>query len=160
MASSSLETAASSVWLVDSGCSNHMTGKRSLFISLDESQKVRVRLDNDKEMMVQGVGVVSVSTQTSEQKQLHGVQFIPGLAHNLLNVGQLLTKVYSVVFDKDKCIISNKQTGNQVVLIQRTRNNMFPLDVSSVGRLNVAMKKQTSTELWHLRLGHSNYQSL
>lgn len=27
-----------SVWLIDSGCSNHMSGHRCLFKSLDESQ--------------------------------------------------------------------------------------------------------------------------
>lgn len=148
MASSSSESTASSAWLVDSGCSNHMTGRRNLFISLDETQKVSVRLGNDKEMMVQGVGVVSVSSHTGEEKRLHGVQFVPGLAHNLLSVGQLLTKGYTVVFDKDECVISDKQTGNRVVAIQRTKNNMFPLDVNSIGWLNMAVVKQTPAELW------------
>ncbi|XP_031253080.1 uncharacterized protein LOC116111015 [Pistacia vera] len=32
------------VWFLDSGCSNHMTGTRSLFKELDESQKSKVRL--------------------------------------------------------------------------------------------------------------------
>lgn len=52
VASSSSGTSTSSMWLVDSGCSNHMTGKRSLFTSLVESQRVSVRLGNNKEMMV------------------------------------------------------------------------------------------------------------
>ncbi|XP_039135714.1 uncharacterized protein LOC120273134 [Dioscorea cayenensis subsp. rotundata] len=39
-----------SIWLVDSGCSSHMTGQRSMFTSLDESQKITVRLGDDKEM--------------------------------------------------------------------------------------------------------------
>lgn len=160
MASSSSGSTASSMWLVDSGCSNHMTGMKSLFTSLDESQRVSVRLGNDKEMMVHEVGVVSVSTPTGERRQLHDVQFVPSLAHNLISVGQLLTRGYSVVFDKDVCIISNKLTGSRVVSIQKTRNNMFPLDVCSVGRLNVAVKGLSSAELWHLRLGHLNYRSL
>lgn len=37
MASSSSESASSSIWLVDNGCSNHMTGNRKLFMSFDES---------------------------------------------------------------------------------------------------------------------------
>lgn len=64
------------------------------------------------------------------------------------------------MFDKDKCIISDKQMKKQVISIQRTRNNMFPLDVCSIGSLNMAVKSQTSTELWHFRLGHLNYRSL
>lgn len=51
-----------SIWIVDSGCSNHMMGDRSLFSSLDESLKVSVRLSNDKEMIVRGIGIMSVST--------------------------------------------------------------------------------------------------
>ena len=41
--------AAGSIWLIDCGCSNHMTGKRELFQELDESQKMKVRLGDDKE---------------------------------------------------------------------------------------------------------------
>lgn len=48
-----------------------------------------------------------------------------GLAHNLLSVGQLLTKRYLVVFENDKCIISDNQNKNQIISISRSRNNMF-----------------------------------
>lgn len=54
-------------------------GDRSLFVSLDEAQKISVRLGNDKEMLVDGVGTVCI--------QLQGVQLVPGLAHNLLSEG-------------------------------------------------------------------------
>lgn len=79
MASSFLDAPSSSVQLVDSGCSNHIMGDRSLFVSLDEAQKISVRLGNDKEMLVDGVGTVCI--------QLQGVQLVPGLAHNLLSEG-------------------------------------------------------------------------
>ncbi|KAJ8628315.1 hypothetical protein MRB53_021622 [Persea americana] len=39
------ETHQSHVWFIDSGCSNHMTGCKSLFSFLDESDKQKVRLD-------------------------------------------------------------------------------------------------------------------
>ncbi|KAH7655517.1 RNA-directed DNA polymerase protein [Dioscorea alata] len=87
MASNAAETQPNSVWLVDSGCSNHMTGDRTLFSSLDESLKINVRLGDNKEMKVLGIGVVTVHTQGGDQKKLHDVQYVPGLAHNLLSVG-------------------------------------------------------------------------
>lgn len=31
-----------------------------------------------------GIGIVTVHTQAGDQKKLHGVQYVPGLAHNLL----------------------------------------------------------------------------
>lgn len=41
---------SSSIWLIESGCSNHMSGMRDLFIDLDESHKLKVRLGDNKEV--------------------------------------------------------------------------------------------------------------
>ena len=48
MTSSNLVDSAKEVWYVDNGCSNHMTGDRSKFKSLDESVKSQVRLGDNK----------------------------------------------------------------------------------------------------------------
>lgn len=111
-------------------------------------------------MVIQGVGTVAISMESGEVKQLHGVQLVPGLAHNLLSVRQLLTKGYSVVLQENKCIISDDRTGKQVVLMPRSNNNMFLLDLKRVKRLNLAVKGQDTSELWHRRFGHLNYRSL
>lgn len=58
-----------------------------MFSSLDESQKVIVRLGNDKEMEVLGLEIVTICMMNGELKQLQGVQLVLGLAHNLLSVG-------------------------------------------------------------------------
>ena len=36
------------LWFVDSGCSNHMTGTKSLFQELNETQKIKMQLGNTK----------------------------------------------------------------------------------------------------------------
>lgn len=87
MASSSTGDQPSTVWLINSECSNHMTGDKLLFNNLDESLKVTVRLGDDKEMKVCGVRTMNVKTKSGTEKRLHGVQYVPGLAHNLLSVG-------------------------------------------------------------------------
>lgn len=50
-----------------------MLGKRKLFNSLDESQKVNAQLMDNKEMNVQGVGTVSMCTQNGDLRQLQQV---------------------------------------------------------------------------------------
>lgn len=87
MASNSTESQSNSIWLVDSGCSNHIIGDKTLFNSLDESMQVSVRLGGNKEMKVHGVGTMIMRTHAEDQKKLQGVQYVPGLAHNLLSVG-------------------------------------------------------------------------
>lgn len=64
------------------------------------------------------------------------------------------------MFENDKCIITDNSRKNQKMMISRCGNNMFPLDITNVESLNVAVKKQTQEELWHLRFGHLNYRSL
>lgn len=52
----------SDVWFVDGGYSNHMSGKRSMFKELDELQKMQVRLEDDKQIQVEGKRTVAVKT--------------------------------------------------------------------------------------------------
>lgn len=48
MAQGGSDVVARSVRLIDSGCSIHMTGERSLFHELDETKMHTVKLGDDK----------------------------------------------------------------------------------------------------------------
>lgn len=77
------------VWYIDSACSNHMTGNKSLFVELDEAVKSEVRTGDEKRHTVQGNGIVRVKTNKGTRR-ITNVYFILALKHNLLRVGQLL----------------------------------------------------------------------
>ena len=83
MAHYSLEGVANNVRLIDSGCSNHMTGKKEIFRKLDECKNLKVKLGDDKEIQVGGEGTVAITTISGKTKLLHNVQYVPSLAHNL-----------------------------------------------------------------------------
>ncbi|XP_022974781.1 uncharacterized protein LOC111473517 [Cucurbita maxima] len=104
------------LWFVDSGCSNHMTGTKSLFKELDETQKIKVQLGNTKEMQVEGKDTVKVETR-------HG--------YNLLSVEQLMTRGHSVLFDDNTSVITHKKSGHKVQNVS-TSNKMFRPDVSNM----------------------------
>jgi len=74
-----------------------MTSIRFLFRDLDESQKCDIRLDDDKQVRVEGKGAIAIKTMQGNVKLLCDVQLVPGLAHNLLSVGQLMDSCYSVL---------------------------------------------------------------
>lgn len=120
------------MWLIDSGCSNHMTGQRNLFKKLDDNHKHLVKLGDNKEIRVEGRGTMALKTLQGEVKLLHDVQFVPNLPHNLLSVGQLLSSGYSVNFDDAACLIVDKKIGKQVVSVAKTMNNMLPLNIYDV----------------------------
>ena len=130
-----------------------MTGSKQLFRDLNESKRVKVRLGDDKEIQVEGKGIIILKTIEGNVKLLHNVQYVPGLVHNLLSVGQLLSGGYSVIFADDSCTIRDSRTGVQLVSIPRTRNNMFPLDAALIGSVNVAVNSQENSHSGFLDTG-------
>ena len=62
MVHSSTSKDSTEMWFMDSGCSNHMSGTKSLFKELDESLKSEVRLGDNKQMNVEGKGTVAIKT--------------------------------------------------------------------------------------------------
>ncbi len=78
-----------SVWLLISGCSNHMTGNKDLVANFDQSMKTEVKLGTDKTVEVDGKGVVNILTKQGEPKTILEVYYVPSLKHNLISVGQL-----------------------------------------------------------------------
>ena len=50
----SSSSSSSDCWLVDSGCTNHMTSNEELFKDLDKSQASKVRIGNGDYITVKG----------------------------------------------------------------------------------------------------------
>ncbi|KAD5803372.1 hypothetical protein E3N88_14732 [Mikania micrantha] len=154
----------SHLWFLDSGCSNHMTGSKGIFTSLDEAFKLEVNLGDKKKLNVEGKGTVRISMKDDRYKLLDDVYYAPRLLYNLLSVGQLMKKGYSLVFEDGKCTIRNKATGTNLMAIKVSNNNMFLLDASQDSGGEEADQgiktANKASQLWHLRYGHLNYQGL
>ncbi|KAL4021013.1 hypothetical protein IC575_019802 [Cucumis melo] len=118
-------------WYLDSGCSNHMTGNRSIFVTLDESFQSEVKIGDNTALQVKGQGDILVKTKKGT-KRVTNVFYVPGLKHNLLSIGQLLQRGLKVSFEGDICAIKDR---------------------------GVLIAKDPSW-LWHFRYGHLNFKSL
>ncbi|KAJ4820740.1 polyprotein [Rhynchospora pubera] len=144
------ESDVSQVWFLDSGCSNHMSGLKHLFEELDESYKKSVRLGNNKEIQVEGIGKVAVQT-ASGTRVLDNVYFIPQLSQNLLSIGQMMNSGYAIKFEGNTCKIEESGTKNVVAIIQKTHNNLFPLKMLEVDESALAVTDLSQSWLWHHR---------
>jgi hypothetical protein len=51
------------LWLLDSGCSNHMTGNKDLLSCIDSSLSSNITLGNDSLVKVQGKRIVPILTK-------------------------------------------------------------------------------------------------
>ncbi|RVW34142.1 hypothetical protein CK203_092832 [Vitis vinifera] len=80
-------------WLVDSGCTNHMTNNQDLFRELDRTTISKVRIGNGEYIPVKGKGTVAIESQ------------------------QLVEKEFKVYFEDRNCIIKDAE-GKEVFNIK------------------------------------------
>ncbi|XP_016567276.1 uncharacterized protein LOC107865544 [Capsicum annuum] len=148
------------IWFVDSGCSNHTSGMKSIFKELDKTQKSIVRLGDNNSLQAKGKGTVAIKCSHGKVKFLHDVQFFPSLAHNLLSVRKLIAAGYSLLFDDRACVIKDKTSRQTMVNVLMAENRMFPLKVSNVENFALVTDAKNESELWNLRYGHLTFKGL
>lgn len=98
------------IWFGYRGCTHHMPGERKGSTELNEAKKAIFFGDN-KEIQVGGEGTIYVKTSQGKVELIQNVLFALSLAQNLLSVEQLLSCIFSVLFDDYSCVIKNKKAG-------------------------------------------------
>ncbi|XP_020262999.1 uncharacterized protein LOC109838978 [Asparagus officinalis] len=114
-------------WLVDSGCTNHMTFDRDLFKELDTSVVYKVRISNGEYIAVKGKGTVEIES-SSGTKLIRDVLFVPNINQNLLSVVQLLEKGFKVILETNQYQI--KDSEGKCVFKVKMKGKSFALDPS------------------------------
>ena len=76
------------LWYLDNGASNHMTGNRSYFKTLDETITGKVRFGDDSRIDIKGKGSIIFVGNDGDRKTLADVYFIPELQSNIISLGQ------------------------------------------------------------------------
>ncbi|GJQ97253.1 retrovirus-related pol polyprotein from transposon TNT 1-94 [Tanacetum coccineum] len=145
------------LWIVDSGCSKHMTGDRSLLKNFVEKFMGTVRFGNDNFAAITGYGDYIQGNIT-----ICHVYYVEGLGHNLFSVGQFCDGDLEVAFRSKTCYVRNLE-GDDLLTGGRESNlytiSIFDMAVSSPVCL---MSKATLTKscLWHRRLSHLNFGTI
>ena len=93
-------------WLIDSGCTNHMSADLSLFENLDTNYKSRVKAANGQYVGVEGKGEVKINTLAG-LKEFENILYVPEIAQSLMSVGQLLEDGFSLFFIDGVCTIKD-----------------------------------------------------
>ena len=152
------------VWFLDSGCSNHMSGDRTLFFELDEGFTQMVKLGNHTKLNVVGKGNVRISLE-GVNHLVTEVFYVPALRNNLLSIGQLQEKGLAILLQSNQCKIYHPSRG-LIIQSNMTANRMFVL-LSNTQPTRQETKEvclQATTQdlalLWHRRYGHLSYSGL
>ena len=148
------------LWFLDSGCSNHMTGDESIFMSLDTSTTSQVKMRNGAIVQSKGKGTIAIDTRKG-RKFVNDVMLVPDLEHNLLSVGQLIEHGHVVHFEGNECKFFDKGEKQELMTtIKMEKNRNFPLYLRYAKEMAMKVNVNDDSWLWHKRFGHLNFQSL
>ncbi|WJX12170.1 hypothetical protein P8452_02697 [Trifolium repens] len=121
------EAADSMVWYFDSGCSNHMTGNRSILTDFDECLNTKIRLANSDSIKAEGMGNVVIQRSNGKKAVIEKVLYVPGMKCNLMSIGQLISKGFKIVIEdetlqlfdsKKRLIFKTAQSKNRIYKTQ------------------------------------------
>jgi hypothetical protein len=114
------------VWYLDTGCSNHMCGSKSLFSHLNEEFHTTVSFGDHSKVNVMGKGDIQIRTKKDTIETIPNVFYIPDLKSNLLSLGQLQEKGYVTTIKNGACEVYDPTRG-LVAHAKITPNRLFPL---------------------------------
>ncbi|GKA31466.1 retrovirus-related pol polyprotein from transposon TNT 1-94 [Tanacetum coccineum] len=97
------------LFIVDSGCTKHMTGNLKLLCNFMEKFLGTVRFGNDQFAPILGYGDLIQGNVTIKR-----VYYVEGLNHNLFSVGQFCDADLEVAFRKSTCFVRDLQ-GNDLL---------------------------------------------
>jgi len=148
-------------WWLDSGASNHMTGERRMFSTLGESSTGKSVITGDNsEHPVEGIGEVSLRSIDGGRKVFKHVLHVPGIAKNLISVGQIVEQGYQLRFTNDGCFIEDPSNDMKVVAKGVKEGRLFRFIADIPHQANATTSMEDEESLWHKRLGHISYDGL
>ena len=146
------------VWILDNGCSRHMTGDRALLSNVVEKAGPVVTFGDNSKGITDGYGCLEAGNVI-----IDNVSCVEGLKHNLLSISQFCDGGYSVHFDKEKCLISHKKDAKPALHGVR-KGNLYVADMNSGNKdeVNCFYAKASSDDswLWHKKLSHLNFKTM
>lgn len=144
-------------WMIDSGCTCHMTNDRQFFAEFKSGVVVEVTLANGSKTKSSGCGSgVVMGVNGNGQRMaitLENVLYVPALEGGLISVRKLAAKGFTVLFKEKSCEIMS--VNNNVVAIGEMIGCQYKLKLAEQCMV-VANGNHTERcqHTWHRRFGH------
>nr|GEU75906.1 hypothetical protein [Tanacetum cinerariifolium] len=145
------------LFIIDSGCSKHMTGNLKLLTSFVEKFLGSLKFRNDQIAPILGYGDLVQGTVTIKR-----VYYVEGLNHNLFFISQFYDANLEVAFLKSTCYIRVLKGNDRLTCSRGTDLYSITLQDTSSPNPIYLMAKPTSSQawLWHRRLSHLNFDTI
>lgn len=149
-------------WIVDSGCSNHMTGDKEKLQNVSEYNGSRVVVTaNNSKLPIAHIGKTIVPPNYNDTELLlQNVYHVPGMEKNLLSIAQLTSSGYYVLFGpKDVKVYKDQVEIMEKPIMKGQRSKSVYVMSAETAYIDKTRKNETA-DLWHMRLSHVSYSKL
>nr|GEX77656.1 hypothetical protein [Tanacetum cinerariifolium] len=145
------------LFIVDFGCSKHMTRNLKLLSNFVEKFLGTVKFGNDQIAPILGYGDLVQGAVTIKR-----FYYVEGLNHNLFSVGQFCDADLEVAFWKSTCYICDLK-GNDLLTGSRG-TDLYSITLQDTTSPNpiclIAKATLSQAWLWHRRLSHLNFDTI
>lgn len=153
-------------WVLDTGCSFHMTSRKDVMIEFKEATGGKVRMANNSYTEVTGIGSVRFKNPDGTTFVLHEVRYMPGIARNLISLGTLEKKGcefrgsdgFVKIVKGCAVIMKGERRGNDTLYI--LQGGALKSEANAVKESSEDSTRLATTKLWHSRLGHVGQKGL
>jgi hypothetical protein len=144
MTCNDINTDSDTVWYLDTSASNHMCGHKRIFKEIREVEYGHVSFGDASKIQVKGQGTVHYLQKGGTEGSIEDVYYIPDLKRNILSMGQLMEKGYSV-FIKNRVLQLKDNRGHLIARVDMAKNRMYKLNLRNVREkcLQVDMKNKS-----------------
>ena len=146
-------------WILDSGCTFHMTPNLDWFDTYKKVNAGRVLMGNNKACKVAGIGTVKIKLDDGSVKTFTEVRHVPELKRNLISLGMLSEAGCDFNGESDAIVI---RKGSKLIMKGIRQNGLYRLQGKTVinSANSYSVSKDNSIKLWHLRLAHISEKGL
>jgi hypothetical protein len=121
MAENEIKTNIDTMWYLDSGASNHMCGHKHLFKEMQKIEDGHVSFGDASKVKVEGKGRICYLQKDGLIGSIKDVYYVPNLKTNILSLGQLTEKGYSILI-KDRILHLKDNQGHLIAQVEMGRN--------------------------------------
>eukprot|EP00257_Ricinus_communis_P022247 XP_015581921.1 uncharacterized protein LOC107262187 [Ricinus communis] len=100
-------------WFLVTGASNHMTVKKNLFVTIDESYNDSISFADDKKIVYEGKGDILIQAKNGSHQFITDVYYVPKMKVNVLSLCQLLEKQFKIYL-KNGALVMKDNKGNMI----------------------------------------------
>ncbi|XP_014495100.1 uncharacterized protein LOC106757032 [Vigna radiata var. radiata] len=145
-------------WYLNTSSSNHMSGNRRWFLDLDTSVKSTIRFGDNSTIQAEGMGKILIKGKDGKPVYLHNVLYVPMMKCNLLSLGQLLEKGFTMKMQKRHIEVFDKKQ-RLIFKAPASRNRTFRVNLNTTEIQCMATTSVEEEWLWHYRFGHLNSEA-